>query len=64
MTGIASRYWKFKSWDKFILPKPFSVIYLNIGSPIEYDHQNLSKVDGASLVTEAINNLQNTINIS
>ena len=62
MTGNASRYWQFKSWDKFILPKPFSTIYLKIGYPIEYDHQNLSQVDGAGLVTKAINTLQNTTN--
>ena len=31
---IASRYWEFKSWDRFKLPKPFAKIYVDIGSPL------------------------------
>jgi lysophospholipid acyltransferase (LPLAT)-like uncharacterized protein len=33
-TYIANRYWQFKSWDKMILPKPFSTITCIIGDPI------------------------------
>ena len=29
----ASRYWELKSWDKFIIPKPFSRIVITIGEP-------------------------------
>ena len=29
----ASRYWELKSWDKFIIPKPFSRIIIAIGEP-------------------------------
>lgn len=29
----ASRYWQLKSWDKFIIPKPFSSIVLVVGKP-------------------------------
>jgi len=28
------RYWEFRSWDKFKLPKPFSKIYVQISDPI------------------------------
>lgn len=29
----ASRYWELNSWDKFIIPKPFSRIVISIGEP-------------------------------
>lgn len=33
----ASKYWQLKSWDKFIIPKPFSKIVITIGKPVEVD---------------------------
>lgn len=30
----ASKYWQLKSWDKFIIPKPFSKIVICIGKPV------------------------------
>ena len=30
----ASAYWQLKSWDKFIIPKPFSKIAISIGKPV------------------------------
>jgi len=30
----ASRYWQLKSWDKFIIPKPYSKITISIGKPV------------------------------
>jgi lysophospholipid acyltransferase (LPLAT)-like uncharacterized protein len=30
----ARRYWMFKSWDAFILPKPFNVIAIAYGDPL------------------------------
>ncbi|WP_419678132.1 lysophospholipid acyltransferase family protein [Aliarcobacter lanthieri] len=32
--AIPSKYWQFKSWDKFILPKPFGKIDFYISEPI------------------------------
>lgn len=29
----ASRYWQLKSWDRFIIPKPFSSIVIAVGKP-------------------------------
>ncbi|KIC73808.1 Uncharacterized protein DB41_IY00040 [Neochlamydia sp. TUME1] len=38
----ASRLWQLKSWDKMMLPQPFSKICMTIGSPISYPaHINL-----------------------
>jgi len=33
MAYAASRYWQLKSWDKFIIPKPFSKIVIAVGAP-------------------------------
>lgn len=29
----ASSYWELKSWDKFIIPKPFSTVVIAVGEP-------------------------------
>ena len=33
----ASRYWQLKSWNKFIIPKPFSKIVISIGKPVSIE---------------------------
>lgn len=33
----ASRCWKLKSWDKFIVPKPFSRIAITVGEPLQVE---------------------------
>ncbi len=33
----ADRAWFFNSWDRFMLPKPFSRVYLSFGTPIRFD---------------------------
>lgn len=37
----ASRYWQLRSWDKFIIPKPFSTIAIAVGKP-HYIEKKLS----------------------
>lgn len=32
--AIAEHYWTFNSWDRFRLPKPFSVVYVRYGAPL------------------------------
>ena len=34
VVGVALSYWEFNSWDKFKLPKPFSKIIIEYGTPI------------------------------
>ncbi len=34
MSAAADRYWRLKSWDRMIVPKPFSRVALAVGSPI------------------------------
>lgn len=38
----ASRYWQTKTWDKFVIPKPFSKIVICIGEPVQIN-KTLSK---------------------
>ena len=34
-SSVPSKYWQIKSWDKFIIPKPFGKIDFYIGEPID-----------------------------
>ena len=51
ITGSATKYWQMKSWDRFMLPKPFGKIQLIVSPPLniteelktaEEEIQNLS----------------------
>lgn len=46
----ASRFWEFKSWDKMILPKPFSTIRYRISAPISV--HNLDKNEAKQKIQE------------
>lgn len=50
VTGEAERYWSLPSWDKTIIPKPFSTIHIQYAKPLEYSDKTNSKD-----VTEYIN---------
>ncbi len=39
----ASRFWQFKSWDKMILPKPFSTITYSLSEPLDISDLNKEK---------------------
>jgi hypothetical protein len=34
VTAFPKFFWQLNSWDKFIIPKPFTTITIRIGSPI------------------------------
>jgi len=46
----ASRYWELKSWDKFIIPKPFSRIIIAVGEP----HNIAKKLNAEQMEEERI----------
>lgn len=46
----ASRYWELKTWDKFIIPKPFSRIVIAIGEP----HNIAKKLSAEEMEEERI----------
>jgi lysophospholipid acyltransferase (LPLAT)-like uncharacterized protein len=37
---MASHYWELKTWDKFIIPKPFSRIVITVGEPHYIDKKS------------------------
>lgn len=34
LSWSANRYWTFRTWDKLMLPKPFSTIHVTLGEPL------------------------------
>ena len=44
----ASRFWEFKSWDKMLLPKPFSRIVYSLSEP--FDISNLEKDEAKAFI--------------
>lgn len=53
----ASRYWTSRSWDKFIIPKPFSTIVIAVGKPHFID----KKISGDELEQERLS-MENDLN--
>ena len=50
----ADRYWELKSWDKFIIPKPFSRIVIAVGEPHYIDKKsNAEKMEEERKAMEA-----------
>lgn len=47
-SSIPQKYWIFNSWDKFIIPKPFTTINFYISEPLFVD--NLSIEDAKKLI--------------
>ena len=52
----ANRYWQFKSWDKFMLPKPFSTITFYASEP--FDVNNLDKNTAKKLIYNKLNRIE------
>ena len=48
----ASSFWKLKSWDSFMIPKPFSTIYLFADEPFDID--NLDKEEAKNKIKEEL----------
>lgn len=62
ITFAASSYWEARSWDKLVVPKPFSKIVICIGEPVTID-KTLPKdeiEDKCELMSSLLINLQST----
>lgn len=42
-SSIPSKYWQFRSWDKFIVPKPFGTIDFFVGEPFNVNSLDLEE---------------------
>jgi lysophospholipid acyltransferase (LPLAT)-like uncharacterized protein len=54
MSWAASRFWQLNTWDRILLPKPFSNIVIAFGSPIKVDRDTQ---DGQQHIQDALNQL-------
>ena len=59
ITGEASRYWKLRSWDGTIIPKPFSTIYIQFSNHL--NNANMVGREVGVVVSDYITNNYNDL---
>lgn len=59
ITYIPHKAWRLKSWDKFIMPKPFTTITVRYGPKIPFDKRVISSESGRLLkeIEDSINRI-------
>ena len=63
ITGSATKYWQAKSWDNFMLPKPFGKIQIIISQPLKISEKPKTSKEEVKLLTDFINKHQNKADI-
>ena len=58
VTGSATKYWQMKSWDKFMLPKPFGTIQIIISPPLDIKENLISSEEEIHILSEFMNKYQ------
>ena len=58
VTGSATKYWQIKSWDRFMLPKPFGKIQIVVSAPLEITENPSTSEEEVQLLTNFINHFQ------
>ena len=58
VTGSATKYWQVKSWDRFMLPKPFGKIQIVVSAPIEITEKLSTSEEEVRFLSEFINYYQ------
>ena len=58
VTGSATRYWKMKSWDHFMLPKPFGKIQIVVSTPMEITEKPSTIEKEVQLLSRFMNRYQ------
>jgi len=53
--ATVSRAWRFNSWDRFVLPKPFARIAIRYGEPIDVGAGDEGLERGVAALQEALN---------
>ena len=54
----STRHWGFDNWDRFYLEKPFGKIYIEYGSPIEYN-KSMNQDECINDLIESMNKIEN-----
>ena len=58
VTGSATKYWQVKSWDRFMLPKPFGKIQIVVSAPMDITEQLSTSEEEVRFLSEFINYYQ------
>ena len=58
ITGSATKYWQMKSWDRFMLPKPFGKIQLIISPPLDITEKLKTVEKEVQLLSDFMNQYQ------
>ena len=58
ITGSATKYWQMKSWDRFMLPKPFGKIQLIISPPLDITEKLKTVKKEVQLLSDFMNQYQ------
>ena len=63
ITGSATKYWQIKSWDRFMLPKPFGTIKIIVSPPLNISEKPETSNDEITLLSDFINKYQDEADI-
>ena len=58
ITGSATKYWQMKSWDRFMLPKPFGTIQLIVSPPLDFSKKPETSNKEVKLLSDFMNQYQ------
>ena len=58
ITGSATKYWQMKSWDRFMLPKPFGKIQLIVSPPLDITEKLITAEEEVQLLSDFMNKYQ------
>ena len=61
ITGSATKYWQMKSWDKFMLPKPFGRIDILVAPPLQIDIPPENNEEEIKLLSDYMNHYQDEV---
>mgnify|MGYP001161285906 FL=1 len=59
ITGSATKYWQMKSWDRFMLPKPFGKIQLIVSPPLNITEDLKTAEEEIQHLSDFMNQYQN-----
>ncbi len=58
ITGSATKYWQMKSWDRFMLPKPFGKIQLIVSPPLNITEELKTASEEVQNLSDFMNQYQ------
>ena len=58
VTGSVTKYWQMKSWDRFMLPKPFGKIQIIVSSPMDITEKPSESEVEVQILSEFMNRYQ------